>query len=211
MNTEQSQYLPAIELPLCSGHPGEISSPECPRHRDLGCVVTAPGGTPGRMLFDTAYEVGMKAGQTEAERVTWSAVPVRQRGIFDRAVAAIIAAVVFNQEKILKAPVITPTQPDIVVDPRFVEAMNHELAANQHKGDWSKWVPDVAQIQGELYHHLDKLNSAVMLGNPAAVREHAADLALIAMKAFQTFGEMRWMRSWAAARRRNNDAADVSV
>ena len=72
----------------------------------------------------------------------------------------------------------------------FLRAMQDELDANQErKGDWDAFRPkDAKEADRWLEEHVDKLMVAVNAGNPAAVREHAADVANIAMKIEETFG-----------------------
>lgn len=69
----------------------------------------------------------------------------------------------------------------------FIAQMEAELAANAHKGDWNAWRPSAADLDQELWHHVQKLRRALQKGDHAAVREHSADLANISMKAHEIF------------------------
>ncbi len=71
----------------------------------------------------------------------------------------------------------------------FAASMAKELETNEHKGDWSKWQPDVAQLKQELAHHFAKLFSAIQANEPERVKSHSADIGNIAMKAAEVFGK----------------------
>jgi hypothetical protein len=73
---------------------------------------------------------------------------------------------------------------------KFLERMQIELAANQHKGDWKEWHPSKFDILSDLQHHLNKLQFAVMEDEKDLTAEYAADLANITMKAFDEFGSV---------------------
>lgn len=64
----------------------------------------------------------------------------------------------------------------------FLELMRTELHANTDKGDrpgWLKMTPDQGLL--EIYWHTAKLSGAVKNKNAAAIQEHAADVANMAM------------------------------
>ena len=67
--------------------------------------------------------------------------------------------------------------------------MEKELLANVHKGDWQKWKPTPADAIVELEHHLKKIKLAMNANNPAQVSEFTADLANIAMKVEEIYGD----------------------
>lgn len=66
--------------------------------------------------------------------------------------------------------------------------MRHEIEANARKGDWSAFRIDYTEVEPWLSEHVCKLLGAVRDNNPSAVREHAADVANIAMKIEECFG-----------------------
>jgi hypothetical protein len=82
-----------------------------------------------------------------------------------------------------------PVNPVHPVRPEFIARMNAELVANAHKGDWTTWLPSQAELGDELWHHYRKLLSALAGNERARVAEYSADLANLAMKAHQLFGE----------------------
>jgi hypothetical protein len=73
------------------------------------------------------------------------------------------------------------------VNQTFIERMDKELIANEHKGDWTQWKPDRFQAASEIHHHARKLIDAIYAKTDADVAECAADLSNIAMKTFETF------------------------
>lgn len=71
----------------------------------------------------------------------------------------------------------------------FVALMDLELHANADKGDrpgWLTMTPDVAML--EIYYHVAKLQKAVRGGDISSIREHAADVANMAMMALDVCG-----------------------
>jgi len=70
----------------------------------------------------------------------------------------------------------------------FIDAMEAELAANARKGDWRSFVPAKEYVRPWLQEHTDKLHVALGDGDVGRVREHAADIANIAMKIEECFG-----------------------
>lgn len=76
-----------------------------------------------------------------------------------------------------------------LVDMDFVKVMERELVANQVKGDWREWKPNRMSCESELRHHFQKLQRAIRFNIPARITEHAADLANVAMKTNEMFGE----------------------
>ena len=80
------------------------------------------------------------------------------------------------------------------VRPAFVARMEHELAdlGNQAKnvahGGWAGWRPDHWQILFEIRTHVTKLALAFDAGDRDLVSHHAADLAVLAMKASEVHG-----------------------
>lgn len=74
----------------------------------------------------------------------------------------------------------------------FVAQIQNEIDCpiNRKKsGGYSLWNPDRFEIMHELRMHLPKLGKALVLDDRRAIREHAADLALTCMKAYELFGE----------------------
>lgn len=71
---------------------------------------------------------------------------------------------------------------------RFARLMRHELATNDHKGDWAGWKPSIFELESELRHHLRKLTEAMLNHDRSKVTEHAADVANYCMKAEELFG-----------------------
>lgn len=70
----------------------------------------------------------------------------------------------------------------------FLRAMQAELDANQHKGDWSAVRFDLVSAKSLLKEHVHKLDQALLFGDAAKIREHAADVANIVMKIDELFG-----------------------
>lgn len=71
----------------------------------------------------------------------------------------------------------------------FVALMEAELHANAKKGDrpgWLSMYPDVALL--EIYWHTAKLSAAVKNRDAALIREHAADVANMAMMLLDVCG-----------------------
>lgn len=77
----------------------------------------------------------------------------------------------------------------------FIARMERELQANQHKGNWPDWIPNLTNARSELGHHFGKLDSQLRAGvseeRARFISEFTADLANIAMKIADTFGERR--------------------
>lgn len=76
---------------------------------------------------------------------------------------------------------------------RFVSRMDAEIVANEHKGDWNNWRPDIREICRELAHHAQKLTALIKRSESSMVAtgpvtELCADLANMAMKAYEVFG-----------------------
>jgi hypothetical protein len=76
------------------------------------------------------------------------------------------------------------------VNRQFVERMEKELIANEHKGDWTAWKPDRFQAASEIHHHARKLIDAIYAKTDADVQHCAADLSNMAMKTFETFEQV---------------------
>jgi len=75
-----------------------------------------------------------------------------------------------------------------MIRPEFTDRMKAELSANRHKGDWTQWRPSAADLDKELWHHVQKLRRALADGKQEAVAEHSADVANICMKAHEMTG-----------------------
>ncbi len=71
----------------------------------------------------------------------------------------------------------------------FIDRMELELVHNKDKGDWDSWLPHRIEIMSEILHHVRKLETALMTPNSHGVSEYSADLAVLAMKADELFGE----------------------
>lgn len=76
---------------------------------------------------------------------------------------------------------------------RFVARMDAEIVANEHKGDWNKWRPDIKEMCREIAHHAQKLGAIIKRSESSAVStgpvtELCADLANVAMKCYEVFG-----------------------
>jgi len=80
-----------------------------------------------------------------------------------------------------------PAQSD-VIRPEFIEVMRHEIYANARKGDWTKFRIGRTEAEAWLGEHVSKLIAAIATMDREAVREHAADVANIAMKIDECFG-----------------------
>jgi hypothetical protein len=66
----------------------------------------------------------------------------------------------------------------------FLASMRRELHANAGKGDRPGWLAMTRdQVMLEIYYHVAKLQKAMRDGNAAAIEEHAADVANMAMMA----------------------------
>jgi hypothetical protein len=64
----------------------------------------------------------------------------------------------------------------------FIRLMENELHANAWKGDRPGWLSMSREIgMLEIYYHTAKLQKAVKDNNIPGVREHAADVANMAM------------------------------
>lgn len=71
----------------------------------------------------------------------------------------------------------------------FVEHMEAELKANEHKGNFADYRPANELIGSAwLEEHVQKLYRALAEKDPKKVREHCADVAVIAMKLEECFG-----------------------
>lgn len=75
-----------------------------------------------------------------------------------------------------------------LVQAHFVARMEAELQANTSKGDWRQWKPTPLEVLSELQHHESKLMNALASGDREQVSEFAADIANIAMKIDEQFG-----------------------
>jgi len=94
-----------------------------------------------------------------------------------------------------------------LINEAFIQRMQAELEANAHKGNWEDWKPEAGALMDEIEHHVRKLGMAlaavlVAKTRPMAllinrerledsqdkVREYAADLGNLAMKAFDVHG-----------------------
>lgn len=77
---------------------------------------------------------------------------------------------------------------EIMLLREFSAAMAEELVANAGKGSFSGWQPDADALLSETAHHMAKLRAALASHDVVATREHAADVANYAMKAWQLAG-----------------------
>lgn len=82
---------------------------------------------------------------------------------------------------------ITPPS-GLLVNDLFVARMEKELQANIHQGDWNTWLPSPGLGVNEIEHHLEKLKTALVSGNPEQVSEYAADIANISMRISDVHG-----------------------
>lgn len=88
----------------------------------------------------------------------------------------------------------------------FVALMERELHANSHKGDRPGWLSmSRSQASLEIYHHATKLANAMLADNPELIKEHAADVANMAMMALDVCGGL----VDEPARQTPNDAEDA--
>jgi hypothetical protein len=76
---------------------------------------------------------------------------------------------------------------------RFVRRMDSEIIANEQKGDWNKLHPDIQQMCKRLARCAQELTAIIKRSESSAVStgpvtELCADLANMAMKAYETFG-----------------------
>lgn len=74
----------------------------------------------------------------------------------------------------------------------FLALMETELHANARKGDRPGWLsmsPSTALL--EIYWHTAKLSAAVKNGDAAAIREHSADVANMAMMLLDVCGGLQ--------------------
>lgn len=76
---------------------------------------------------------------------------------------------------------ITERERAMGLDPAFLRAMETELRANAHKGEWRDWKPTEPEALAELSHHQAKLATAMVHADKKLIREHAADIANICM------------------------------
>lgn len=67
--------------------------------------------------------------------------------------------------------------------------MTAELQANAHKGNWNAWHPSPLEALAELNHHQAKLTQALAHKLPNKIEEFSADVANIAAKIFEEFGQ----------------------
>jgi hypothetical protein len=74
-------------------------------------------------------------------------------------------------------------RPEVVL---FARMMERELKANDHKGGWKGCSPHV--MFTDLLYHVAKLGNALVRGQGAAMAEHSADVANIAMMVADTAG-----------------------
>lgn len=72
-----------------------------------------------------------------------------------------------------------------LVNRQFVKAMERELRANRHKGDWKQWRPNPLCLREQLGWYQYKLSLAIRNFDHRAIVEHSADLANIAMKSYE--------------------------
>ena len=70
----------------------------------------------------------------------------------------------------------------------FVARVDAEIAANENKGPWAEFRPDVQECASQIQHHFRKLYRAMRDGNRAKVSEFAADVAGLCMKADELYG-----------------------
>lgn len=61
----------------------------------------------------------------------------------------------------------------------LMDDAHHELKVNAYKGDWRTCNPD--NLLGELYRHLDKLAAATESADLPDMKEHCADMVVLAM------------------------------
>ncbi|HEY1011160.1 MAG TPA: hypothetical protein VGE07_00550 [Herpetosiphonaceae bacterium] len=81
----------------------------------------------------------------------------------------------------------------------FAHAMGYELMANRDKGDWRVHELDgLIGPDGELAQHVAKLERAIADGNQPRVREHAVDVANIALMAMRAAGRRAMVPAAAA-------------
>lgn len=78
---------------------------------------------------------------------------------------------------------------DTNVGQEFIDRMNQELQDNKDKGDWEAWIPTPCQWLYEMEHHKHKLMQAIKIMDIEAIREHSADVANLAEKAFVVYGK----------------------
>jgi hypothetical protein len=83
----------------------------------------------------------------------------------------------------------------------FVALMEHELHANSSKGDRPGWLTMAREVALlEIYWHAAKLSAAVKNNDAALIREHAADVANMAMMALDVCGHLLPTDSESAGR-----------
>lgn len=73
--------------------------------------------------------------------------------------------------------------------PDFIAAMEREIVANRIKGKWENFKPAKDQLMVQLAYHQSKLMWALQSGHAARVTEFAADVADLAMKAHELYGQ----------------------
>jgi len=76
-----------------------------------------------------------------------------------------------------------------VVDAAFIERMEKEILANQHKGAWQDWKPRPLRAWIELIYHGLKLAIALVRRRQDYISEFSADCANAAMKISSLYGE----------------------
>ncbi|MEZ2347387.1 hypothetical protein [Terriglobus sp. RCC_193] len=70
----------------------------------------------------------------------------------------------------------------------FANLMERELVANEHKGDFYRWNPTIAEAMRELADHVAKLCFVLGGCEGTKITEHAADIGNIAMRIADLFG-----------------------
>lgn len=77
---------------------------------------------------------------------------------------------------------------DVVLKP-FLALMSRELHANSSKGDRPGWLQmSRERALLEIYYHVSKLSVAIKNADAAAIAEHSADVANMAMMALDVCG-----------------------
>jgi len=97
-----------------------------------------------------------------------------------------------SQPKVLSEDTSTP-EGEIVetsnyIRQAFLDRMQFELEANKIKGDWAKLNYSYGDGAKELIYHVSKLLISTKVGDKDKVSEHAADVAVIAMKISESCG-----------------------
>ncbi|MCL5997077.1 MAG: hypothetical protein M1546_13620 [Chloroflexi bacterium] len=68
----------------------------------------------------------------------------------------------------------------------FTDDMEHELRANEYKGEWKHCTPEY--LLGELKYHLSKMETAIQQGHRARTREYGADCGNLLMMLLDVYG-----------------------